>query len=120
MRAPAPPFVLFIALATALLGAGGARAAAARAAHPSQTPAPAPTPQMRGSQPTEPARRAKPSRLPVAYTPMAADPVAPDPGQCRLSCGQAYYFCLAGAAPNSCSSDWTRCRTACSRESPEP
>lgn len=34
-------------------------------------------------------------------------------GQCRLSCAQTYYFCLAQDASEDCSPNWGQCRAAC-------
>ncbi|WP_304168312.1 hypothetical protein [Phenylobacterium aquaticum] len=34
-------------------------------------------------------------------------------GQCRLSCAQTYYFCLAQDAAQDCSPQWGQCRAAC-------
>lgn len=34
-------------------------------------------------------------------------------GQCRLSCAQTYYFCLAQDASEDCSPHWGQCRAAC-------
>lgn len=34
-------------------------------------------------------------------------------GQCRLSCAQTYYFCLAQDASQDCSPNWGQCRAAC-------
>jgi hypothetical protein len=34
-------------------------------------------------------------------------------GQCRLSCAQTYYFCLAQDASEDCSPQWGQCRAAC-------
>ncbi|CAN5756645.1 hypothetical protein BH11PSE1_BH11PSE1_23600 [soil metagenome] len=40
-------------------------------------------------------------------------PVAGEAGQCRLSCAQSYYFCLAGDGSDDCAPTWGQCRAAC-------
>ena len=34
--------------------------------------------------------------------------------QCRMSCAQTYYFCLAGNQIDDCPASWSQCRAGCS------
>jgi len=46
-------------------------------------------------------------------TPIASAPVGGAPQQCRQTCAQTYYFCLAGDQQDECSASWGQCRSAC-------
>ncbi len=35
--------------------------------------------------------------------------------QCRMTCAQTYYFCLANDPDVDCASNWSQCRVSCSR-----
>ena len=65
-----------------------------------------------------------PAREPVTYgaqrvvTPLSS--ASPATGeiaqQCRMSCAQTYYFCLAGNQGDDCPTSWGQCRAACNAE----
>lgn len=45
-------------------------------------------------------------------------PSGPSAEQCRMTCAQRYYFCLAEAEQEICSPAWAQCRTACGSSLP--
>jgi hypothetical protein len=105
----------------ALVVAGSAGAAdGAKKARP-KVPPPSPSPELRGplsAAPTTPAAPPPPVDISAAQSlflpaPIAGAPVGGAPQQCRLSCAQTYYFCLAGEDGESCSANWGQCRSAC-------
>jgi hypothetical protein len=55
-----------------------------------------------------------------ASLPATPPEAAIDPGQCRETCAQPYYFCLASEAAASCPQSWSRCLTDCDRPDAEP
>jgi hypothetical protein len=85
---------------------------------PSQNFSPLP-PGMTNSQPAKP----PPSPLMLANNglspqakPLAgaiAAPPKPSPDDCRLSCAQTYYFCLAGEDAPRCPTTWGMCVDSC-------
>jgi hypothetical protein len=50
---------------------------------------------------------------PPVTTPPAPVSVPTDPGQCRMSCAQTYYFCRAGDHPDDCAGTWGQCVATC-------
>jgi hypothetical protein len=82
---------------------------------------PAASPALRGpvgAGPMSPAAPPPPVDISGAQSlflpsPIASAPVGGAPQQCRLSCAQTYYFCLAGEDGESCSANWGQCRSAC-------
>ena len=46
-------------------------------------------------------------------SPVVSAPVGGAPQQCRLSCAQTYYFCLASDHSQECSASWGQCRSGC-------
>ncbi len=112
-RAPA----LFLAI-LALAGPAQAQKGQLRVVAPSAVPA------LRGALPADSPLTATPSlpAPPVSldqtqdFNPLRSlneSPVAGAAGQCRLSCAQSYYFCLAGELSDDCPSTWGQCRAAC-------
>ena len=88
-----------------------------------QSGRPKPPANLRGPVATTPVRRS-PIAPPPALdalgaqslflpAPIASAPVGGAPQQCRLSCAQTYYFCLAGDYPDQCSASWGQCRSGC-------
>lgn len=77
---------------------------------------------LRGGQAPGAAQpRAAESPAPPAPAPvLPTSPPAYDAGQCRLSCAQAYYFCLASDTPDECPGAWSQCRAACDAPSAVP
>ena len=104
-----------------LIGLAAGASAPAFAAAPPEDGQPVKKPQI--APPPSPSaaaaavKRAKapPARLPVVFAPPKASPIPVDEGDCRLACGQAYYFCRSADEPDSCGGPWTACLTACSR-----
>jgi hypothetical protein len=70
---------------------------------------------LRGSVGATPAPPSEESPL---LLPLPAQPTAPlssqtaSGSQCRLSCSQSYYFCLAGE-DDLCPQHWSRCVSGC-------
>ncbi len=54
-----------------------------------------------------------PLLLPLPVQPTSISSNAGGGAQCRLSCSQTYYFCLAGE-DERCPRDWSRCVSGCS------
>lgn len=75
---------------------------------------------LRGAQPATPDPQA-PTALEAAAAALAAAraqstpaaQVRAAPAQCRLTCAQEYYFCLAGDGTDDCAPHWGQCRAAC-------
>lgn len=126
MRASAVLAALALGFAV-LIGAGGGRCLAASAAT-AEGDAPAPKraalrgPVSPGPAPAKTAAKtAKPVLAPLAAAanPISS-PIPPDAGACRLSCAQAYYFCLASDETGACGSTWVRCQSDCGVAGPAP
>jgi hypothetical protein len=120
MRSRAALIALLIGLAAGL-AMGGPALADTGVGGVGATPL-AKKPAMRTAPPAPSAARPKtlkPLRLPAALAPKAS-PIPQDTGQCRVSCAQAYYFCLAGDDADTCSGPWTSCLAACSRGAAGP
>jgi hypothetical protein len=85
-------------------------------------PADAQTPPLRGGQPTQTPAPPPESRAPIAPSLAIVPPPALSTGapasQCRLSCAQSYYFCLASDTPDDCPGAWSQCRAACGTSNP--
>jgi len=98
--------VLILSLSLALAAPAGAQPVEAlrddRAAQPRPAQSQVPPP---------------PALAPVLPTP---SPPVYDAAQCRLSCAQAYYFCLASDTPDECPGAWSQCRAACDAPSDVP
>jgi hypothetical protein len=107
--------LILCVLALAVAGPAGAQEKKAR-----PRPAPA-SPALRGpvaSARISPPPPQQPASIDAAQalflpSPIASAPVGGAPQQCRLSCAQTYYFCLAGDSPDGCSANWSQCRSAC-------
>lgn len=99
-----------LVLTLALAGPAGAQQAT-----------PAATPTLRGVQSVESPSAAGvassvAATLAQSFIPLRSlsdTPVAGEPGQCRLSCAQSYYFCLSGDGGDDCPATWGQCRAAC-------
>jgi hypothetical protein len=108
--------LILCVIALAVAGSAGAQEKKAR-------PKPAlSSPVLRGAVASAPISRAASPPPPVEISaaqslflpsPIASAPVGGAPQQCRLSCAQTYYFCLAGDAPEGCSANWSQCRSSC-------
>ena len=73
-------------------------------------------PALRGTLAAQPAESR--SATPALVTPPASLVPAPPPvagvaGQCRLTCAQSYYFCLADTSADDCGATWGQCRVRC-------
>ncbi len=110
----AVPILCVLALATA--GSAGAQERKARPRPPAAGPA------LRGPVASAPMSRVAPQAAPAETntaqalflpSPIASAPMGGAPQQCRLSCAQTYYFCLAGDSPDGCSANWSQCRSGC-------
>ena len=64
-----------------------------------------------GAVPSPPSEEA-PLLLPPPVQPTATQPATTSASQCRLSCSQTYYFCLAGE-DEVCPQHWSRCVASC-------
>ena len=51
------------------------------------------------------------SQIPLRL--LSDTPVGGEAGQCRLTCAQAYYFCLSSDVGDDCAPTWGQCRAAC-------
>ena len=97
--------------------------ALANSAAAQQSSRPKPPVNLRGTVATAPLRRSPVAPPPALDAlgarslflpaPIASAPVGGAPQQCRLSCAQTYYFCLAGDYPDQCSASWGQCRSGC-------
>ena len=86
----------------------------------SERPAPKPMTVI-APKPKPMAAVATPSRK-VSKASLAAPAYAStaDPGECRMTCAQTYYFCNAGAAVTDCPGAWSRCTATCASPSLDP
>ena len=107
-------------LALAIAGPAGAQEKKARPKVPPPTASSSPA--LRGAVSAAPMSRAPDLPPPVDLnaaqslflpSPIASAPVGGAPQQCRLSCAQTYYFCMAGEDGESCSANWGQCRSGC-------
>lgn len=99
--------VLILSLILAAASAQAQTAAPLRGARPALAAA---------SPPQGAETEAAPSPAPAAPLASAASPPAAlgdTAGQCRLSCAQSYYFCLASELADDCPGAWSQCRAAC-------
>ena len=64
-----------------------------------------------GAAPAPPPEEEAPL-LPPPFQPTAVAPATTGGSQCRLSCSQTYYFCLAGE-DELCPQYWSRCVASC-------
>jgi hypothetical protein len=122
MRSRALFIAVLIGLAAPLAAGAGSPARAAAPpedGQPVKKPQVAPPPSPSGAAAVKRAK-APTARLPVVFAPPKASPIPVDEGDCRLACGQAYYFCLSADEPDSCGGPWTACLTACSRGPTSP
>jgi hypothetical protein len=83
-----------------------------------RTPAVPPRPAFGGPPRTAGEVRAEQQRITAANPPLPVlSPPPPrsrvDPGQCRISCAQTYYFCAGGDSPGECAPAWAQCRAGC-------
>jgi hypothetical protein len=53
------------------------------------------------------------SALPVAAPVFSSAGLVDGGAQCRLTCAQDYYFCLASELSDDCPGAWGQCRAAC-------
>lgn len=100
-----------VALILALASPAGAQPQAAPTLRGSQS-ADAPPPFGAVSAPRTPAIDLAP-QLPIPLRAVAETPVAGEAGQCRLTCAQSYYFCLASDGAEDCAPTWGQCRARC-------
>jgi len=54
-----------------------------------------------------------PTVTPSKMTPLAPIVTPTDPGECRTSCAQTYYFCRAGDQTDECAGNWGQCVATC-------
>lgn len=103
-------------LALAIAGSAGAQEKKPRPRPPAASPAlrgpVTVAPMSRLAQPPSPTDVSAAQSL-FLPSPIASAPVGGAPQQCRLSCAQTYYFCLAGDSPDGCSANWGQCRSSC-------
>jgi hypothetical protein len=87
-----------------------------------KVPPASPGPALRGPVSAAPMSRPAPEPPPMDVSaaqslflpsPIASAPVGGARQQCRLSCAQTYYFCAAGEDGESCSANWSQCRSGC-------
>ncbi|MFN3521795.1 MAG: hypothetical protein ACK4YQ_06070 [Phenylobacterium sp.] len=101
--------VLILSLILAAASAQAQTAAPLRGARPALAAA---------SPPQGAETEAAPSPAPAPAAPLASAASPPaalgdTAGQCRLSCAQSYYFCLASELADDCPGAWSQCRAAC-------
>jgi hypothetical protein len=117
-----PPLLVLCCLVGLLVNSAAEAAMPGRIA--SAAPAAKPLPNLRGTQtaPRPVPVLVRPTLLTLA-TPYAS-PMTPRPGygpvaeagagsQCRLSCAQSYYFCLASDSPEHCPGSFSQCANTC-------
>lgn len=114
--------LILCVLALAVAGPTGAADGPKKARPKVPTPAESANPALRGAISAAPMPPAAPPPPTVEISsaqslflpaPIASAPVGGAPQQCRLSCAQTYYFCMAGEDGESCSANWGQCRSAC-------
>lgn len=107
MRKALPLVALILVLAAPALAAP-----ALRGSQSADPPAP-----VGASAPQTPAVDLAP-QLPIPLRTLAETPVGGEAGQCRLTCAQSYYFCLASDGAEDCAPTWGQCRAKCDAPSP--
>lgn len=103
------PFVALILVLASPAGAQPQAAPTLRGSQSADTPAPV---GPSAPRPGTPAVDLAP-QVPIPLRTLAETPVGGEAGQCRLTCAQSYYFCLATEGAEDCGPTWGQCRAKC-------